>query len=145
MGFDIITVAVTGIAALLLVIYAVVRGRERGQVPHWPVEVYLYHNLANPTEEPAASAANFKAKVATAEDVVAYFAAGGSAHGYGAVAEGGDAVGAPHYGAGGLAVMPWPCAALPPVGVWLRGAKPRRGTPGVLPFSCVHWFHPPAR
>ena len=122
------------IAVLLLFLYAIAKLQERGRNPHWAEEVYLCFG----------GVAARDAAEATAAQVEAYFAAGGSAHGYGRVADGRIIGAAPtRVGLGGLTSAAWPCATPPtPVGVWLFGAKPGRGTPDVIPFSCAHWFQP---
>jgi len=131
----------TVIAVALFVIYYVASGRERGRDPHYAREVYLHYDPAAPSPDPRAVAAFYNAAVATSSQVAAYAAAGGGAHGYGLVSEGGYLGLAP--AAGGLAAAPFPAPVSPSAyGVWLYGAKPRRGTPHVEPFSCAHWFHP---
>jgi hypothetical protein len=149
MDSDALAVAIASIIALvLLILYAVATLRERGQNPHWSAEVYLYYDPATPAPDVAKLAAAYNAKVATTQQVEVYLVAGGSAHGYG-YADGGAAgrvvVGAvpTGLGLGGLTAAAWPCASPPsPVGAWLYGAKPRRGTRAVVPFSCAHWFQP---
>jgi hypothetical protein len=116
------------IALVLFILYSMATLRERGQNPHWSMEVYLYYNPATPNPDIAAVMTTYGAKVATIQQVEVYLVAGGGAHGYGYA---------------GLTVAPWPDAAPPrPVGVWLYGAKPRQGARGVIPFSCAHWFQP---
>ena len=113
-----------------------------------------------------AAAAAYSAKLATTQQIEVYLVAGGSAHGYGYADGGADGrvvVGAvpTGLGLGGLTLAAWPGLAqglaqglargqgeagakIPPspVGVWLYGAKPRRGTRSIIPFSCAHWFQP---
>jgi len=158
------------IALVLLVLYAAATLRERGQNPHWSAEVYLYYNPAAVPPETSGDAADggagavekfiqgiaatYNAKIATTQQIEVYLVAGGGAHGYG-YADGGAGgrvvVGAvpTGLGLGGLTLAAWPGqgeagAKRPPspVGVWLYGAKPRRGTRSIIPFSCVHWFQP---
>jgi hypothetical protein len=135
------------IALVLFILYSMATLRERGQNPHWSMEVYLYYNPATPNPDIAAVMTTYGAKVATIQQVEVYLVAGGGAHGYGYADGGAKAgrvvVGAVPTGLGGLTVAPWPDAAPPrPVGVWLYGAKPRQGARGVIPFSCAHWFQP---
>lgn len=149
MDSDAIAVAVASIIALvLLILYAVANLRERGHNPHWSAEVYLCYDPSVPEPDVAKNTATYNAKVATTQQVEVYLVAGGSAHGYG-YADGGAAgrvvVGAvpTGLGLGGLTTAAWPGASPPsPVGVWLYGAKPRRGVRGVVPFNCAHWFQP---
>ena len=107
------------VAVALLILYAVAAPRERGQNPHWAKEVYLCYSPGAAAPDIAALAAKFNAEVATARQVEVYLAAGGSG---------------PLPPAGGQA----------PAGVWLYGAKPRRGTDGVAPFGGGRgrWFQP---
>jgi hypothetical protein len=135
-------------AAALLVAYLVAKKQERGQRPHWSREVYLYFNPGAPAPDIAGLTASLGASLAAPAQVETYYAAGGSAHGYGYTAASGSSriVGAipTGLGLGWLTASPWPGERPPtPVGVWLYGAKPRRGTRGVTPFNCVYWFHPP--
>jgi hypothetical protein len=159
------------IALVLLVLYVAAILRERGQNPHWSAEVYLYYNPAAMPPEVSGDAtdggatgavekfiqsiaATYNAKIASIQQIEVYLVAGGGAHGYG-YADGGAGgrvvVGAvpTGLGLGGLTLAAWPgqseaVAKKPPspVGVWLYGAKPRRGTRSIIPFSCAHWFQP---
>jgi hypothetical protein len=158
------------IALVLLVLYVAATLRERGQNPHWSAEVYLYYNPAAMPPEVSGDAtdgatgavekfiqsiaATYNAKIASIQQIEVYLVAGGGAHGYG-YADGGAGgrvvVGAvpTGLGLGGLTLAAWPGqseagAKKPPspVGVWLYGAKPRRGTRSIIPFSCAHWFQP---
>lgn len=136
------------VAAVLLVAYFLAKARERGQAPHWSQEVYLYFYPGEPEPDIAELTSSLGASLATPAQVETYYAAGGSAHGYGYTAATGATriMGAipTGLGLGWLTVSPWPGERPPkPVGAWLYGAKPRRGTRGVTPFNCVYWFHPP--
>jgi hypothetical protein len=147
MDSDAIPVAVASIIALvLLILYAVAKLRERGRDPHWSAEVYLCYDPSIPEPDVAKITVTYNAKVATTQQVEVYLVAGGSAHGYGYAVGGAAArvvVGAVPTGLGGLTTAAWPGATPPsPVGVWLYGAKPSRGTRGVVPFNCAHWFQP---
>ncbi len=130
------------VAAALLIIYFVASYRERGQTPHYSQEVYLYYDPSVPTPDPASTAAAYQAVLATSAQIAIYAAAGGGAHGYGATAAGAF-IGLTPTGIGGLAATAFPASGAPAVyGVWLYGAKPKRGSRGIVPFSCAHWFHP---
>jgi len=145
MDSDAIAVIVASITAfILLILYIIVSLRERGQKPHWSSEVYLYYNPSVTSPDIASITAAYNARVATAQQVEIYLVAGGSAHGYGYAGPSRNVIGAVPTGLGGLTTAAWP-GDLPPsgtVGVWLYGAKPGRGTHGIVPFSCAHWFQP---
>jgi hypothetical protein len=130
------------VAAVLLVVYFVASHRERGRSPHYAQEVYLYrveHSApGEPSPDPAAVAVAHRAALATQAQVALYAAAGGSARGRGQVA-GGACVGLTPAAKGPLAVT---AGAPAGCGAWLYGAKPRRGSPGVAPFSDGLWFQP---
>jgi hypothetical protein len=134
------------IAVALLVMYFVMRARERGHSPRFAKEVYLYYDPATPAPDPGRVAAIFAAELATPGQVTEYAAVGGAAHGYGATS-GGQYLALMPVGLGAaLAVTPFPRGAPPAYGVWLYGPKPRRGTKGITPFGCDgEWFQPSDR
>jgi hypothetical protein len=148
------------VACLMFILYLLAGLKERGRDPFYDREVYLFYP-SGPRLDPAGVAAacrRFGATVATPAQVAVYAAHGGDAHGYGLTADARFMGLTPASGPGGaatrLAATAWPGAAPPTsAGVWLLGPKPRRGTPGVVPFSleCPHeghshcWFHPAAR
>lgn len=116
-------VAIAVIVAMTLsIIYWVLVRRERGRDPHYAREVYYLYSALSP--DPRAAAAAYGAVVASVSQVAAYVTAGGEAPGCGLVSE--------DLARGSPAAR----------GVWLYGAKPRRGTRYVAPFSRAYWFHP---
>ena len=157
MDSDAMSVVVATIIALILVVlYIIARWRERGDNPHWSAEVYLYYNPLDPPLDIPGVVASFNAKVATPQQVEVYLAAGGDANGYGYTDGGASTaigtlmsadtcpiVGAIPTGIGGLTITAWPGSVPPsPVGIWLYGAKPRRGQRGITSFNCTSWFQP---
>ena len=137
MNPDMIAVAISiAIALIMFILYIIANQRERGQRPHWAAEVYLYYNALADAAPPdiAKLTAAFNATTPTTAQIEAYLAAGGEAYGY---------------GTGGRTTMDVPAGAVPTAGAVstagavLYGAKPRRGTSGVLPFNGMNWFQPP--
>ena len=115
MGPDAIAITIMIIFAIVMFILpSVANVRERGQSPHWAAEVYFYNGGADVA---AAAGPGPHAVVATPAQVEVYLAEA--------------------YGRGGATLSPRFDR-----GVWLYGAKPRRGTFGVYPFNSAHWFHP---
>jgi hypothetical protein len=126
------SVLATIIALALLVAYFVKKQQERGQDPYYNKEVYFYED----SNAWGATAARFRADIASMAQVKIYTTAGGEDKGCGLVFENGKIV---------ERAAPETCAALPSgayasCGVWLYGPKPGRGTPGVAPFSAGVWF-----
>ena len=117
MGPDAIAITIMIIFAIVMfILHRVANVHERGQSPHWAAEVYFY-NGGSLWVPDVAAAAGLHAVVATPAQVEVYLAEA--------------------YGRGGATLSPRFDR-----GVWLYGAKPRRGTFGVYPFNSAHWFHP---
>lgn len=123
MGSDAIVITIMIIFAIvMLILHSVANVRERGQSPHWAAEVYFYDGGSLPLQN---------------QEGPPYVAAGPGPHAVVATPAQVEVYLAEAYGRGGATLSPRFDR-----GVWLYGAKPRRGTVGVYPFNNAHWFHP---
>jgi hypothetical protein len=124
------------ISIIMFTLYSIAVIKENGSRPHLNNEVYLYYDHTISKSDPEIVNI-YNANTATLDQVREYVRTGGSTHGYGKIA---NFIISTENGK----VTFWDAKNKnpAPVGHWLFGPKPRKGTLGVKPFNKSSWFHP---